>query len=150
MAAFVALLAVPTAGLADDLCEGGAGGAKVKLTVHNVGLRSAAGEVAVTVYPDDPRRFLAHHGKLLRARVPAVLPVTSACFWVQPGVYAVAVYHDQNGNHDFDRNAIGMPVEGYGFSNDAPTRFSLPAFDTVRFRVPPTGQTIRVKMRYPR
>jgi uncharacterized protein (DUF2141 family) len=32
-----------------------------------------------------------------------------------------------------DRNAVGMPIEGYGFSNDAPTKFAAPSFDAVRF-----------------
>lgn len=130
-------------------CEGLAGGGAVKLTVDTSSLRAAQGEVAVTVYPDDSERFLAPHGKLLRARVTATLPVTRACFWLPPGVYAVAVYHDQNGNHAFDREPLGRPIEGFGFSNDAPTKFNVPAFDAVRFRLPAGGKTISLHMRYP-
>lgn len=122
----------------------------VKLAVQVVGLRDGKGQVAVTVYPDDPRRFLAKKGKLARMRVPTVHPQTRACFWLAgPGVYAVAVYHDADGDTDFDRNAIGAPVEGFGFSNDAPTRFSVPAFEDTRFRVKAGDNLIRVRMRYP-
>jgi uncharacterized protein (DUF2141 family) len=134
---------------AQAACEGRPGGETVKLVVDGASLRAAKGEVAVTVYPDDVRRFLAKGGKLLRVRSPATQPVTRTCFWLPPGVYALAIYHDQNGNHDFDRDQFGRPIEGYGFSNDAPTHFSLPAFDAVRFRLPAGGRTLTVRMRYP-
>jgi uncharacterized protein (DUF2141 family) len=143
-------VAVPAAAQnANDRCEGVMSAGAVQLVVHNTNIRSASGEVAVTVYPDNPRRFLASGGRLLRVRMPAVAGTTPACFWLQPGVYAIATYHDANKNRDFDRTKVGMPAEGYGFSNDAPTRFSLPSFDTVRFSLPPAGRTLRIKMRYP-
>lgn len=132
-----------------DSCEGRAGGDAVRLTVDISSLRTAKGEVATTVYPDDSKRFLASHGKLLRTRTTTTLPVTRTCFWLPPGIYAVAVYHDQNGDRDFNRDMLGRPTEGFGFSNDAPTRLSLPAFDAVRFRLPPGGRTISVHIRYP-
>ena len=142
------ILAIPAAAQAQD-CLGKAGAGAFRLTVEVLGLRSTAGEVAVTVYPDDARRFLAPKGKLLRARVQAATPVTDACFWLPAGAYAVAIYHDANGNRDFDRNMVGMPAEGFGFSNDAPARFGLPAFEKVRFKFPGRDGEITVRMRYP-
>lgn len=140
--------AIPTAsaGGAGD-CEGRPTATKL---IVNIGqLRSERGEVAVTVYPSDPRRFLAPGGKLMRARVEADKPVTQACFYLpKPDAYAVAVYHDANANRDFDRNGVGMPSEGFAFSNDAPSKFGVPSFDAARFVVK-TGETVlRVKMRY--
>lgn len=35
------------------------------------------------------------------------------------GQYAVKVLHDENGNHSLDTNMLGVPTEGYGFSNNA-------------------------------
>jgi uncharacterized protein (DUF2141 family) len=32
------------------------------------------------------------------------------------GMYAIAVFIDDNGNNELDKNLIGMPTEGYGFS----------------------------------
>lgn len=123
----------------------------VRLNVQVGQLKSNEGEVTVTVYPSDPTRFLARRGKLARVRAPAKAPLTQVCFNLPAaGVYAVAVYHDTNGNRDFDRNAVGMPTEGYGFSNDAPTRFGAPSFDAVRFNVKAGDNTIRVRMRYGR
>jgi uncharacterized protein (DUF2141 family) len=134
---------------ADPNCQGSPGRGMAKLVVETTGVRSAKGEVATTVYPDDPNRFLARGGKLARIRTAALAPVTQSCFWLSPGTYAVAVYHDQNGNHEFDRTPLGLPAEGFGFSNDAPAKFGLPAFEAARFALPPGGRTIRIRLHYP-
>jgi uncharacterized protein (DUF2141 family) len=158
LAVFV-LLAGPTS--ADDsgsanaaAVVGGAGDCEgrpsaTKLIVNVSQLRSERGEVAVTVYPSDPRRFLVPRGKLMRARVKANAPTTQACFYLpKPDAYAVAIYHDANANRDFDRNGVGMPSEGFAFSNDAPSKFGVPSFDAARFVARAGDTVLRVKMRY--
>lgn len=132
--------------LARDDCEGQG---STRLIVQISSLTSGVGEVAVTVYPSDPRKFLAPSGKLLRVRVKASAPVTRVCFNLpRPDAYAVAVYHDANANRDFDRNRLGMPTEGFGFSNDAPTKFGVPSFDAARVAVKAGETLLRVRMRY--
>ncbi|MET0272964.1 MAG: DUF2141 domain-containing protein [Phenylobacterium sp.] len=128
-------------------CEGKP--SATQLTIEVTGVRAARGQMAITIYPDVARRFLAPKGKLARVRVVSRAPVTSACFWLpQPGFYAVAVYHDANGDEDFNRSLVGLPTEGFGFSNDAPTPTGLPPFQAVRFRVPAGESTLKVKLRY--
>lgn len=52
-------------------CEGAAdGGTRLNVIVN--GVRAAEGQIAVTIYPDNARRFLAPGGKLLRVRTRAV------------------------------------------------------------------------------
>ncbi len=36
-----------------------------------------------------------------------------------PGKYAVRYFQDENLNGELDKNKLGIPTEGYGFSNDA-------------------------------
>lgn len=121
------------------------------LTVKVSGVRVARGEVAVTLYPDEPKRFLAPKGKLYRSRVKVEGPIASACFYLpEPGMYAVAVYHDANADRDFNRDLFGMPAEGFGFSNDPPTKLGVPSFQAVRFRARPGQMTLSVSMRYAR
>lgn len=114
------------------------------------GARSGAGNVTVTLYGPRREDFLARGRRLARLRVPlAGAGSAEACFALSaPGDYAVAVYHDENGDHDFNRNAVGLPAEGYGFSNDAPAAFGLPDFDKVRFAVPPGGSRVPIRLRY--
>ena len=119
----------------------------MKLEVAATQLRSADGEVAFTVYPDDSSRFLKGGAKLARARVKATVPTTRACFWLTPGHYALATYHDENRDHKFNRTALA-PKEGFGFSNDAPTTLGLPSFKATRFAVPAGGGSITIRTRY--
>ncbi len=120
------------------------------LNVVASGLRNGNGLLAVTLYADNPRKFLAHHGSLYVGRVNANAGTTHACIFVpSPGVYALALYHDENANQKFDRTMIGMPAEGYGFSNNPPTLVGLPSFRSVRLGVSRSGLTTRITMKYP-
>src|SRR5512146_1431676 len=38
---------------------------------------------------------------------------------IRPGTYAVKLFQDFNRNGEFDMNWFGLPLEKYGFSNDA-------------------------------
>ncbi len=115
------------------------------------GARRAAGNVTVTLYGPRREDFLARGGRLARQRVPLAPGATAveACFALSaPGGYALAVYHDENDDRDFNRNALGLPEEGYGFSNDAPAVLGLPDFDRVRFTLPPGGGRVAIRLRY--
>lgn len=65
-----------------------------------------------------------------------------------PGVYAVAVLHDENQNAKMDFNFVGMPLEGYGFSNDAPVSFGPPSYAAAAFKLEARHSRLPIKMRY--
>ena len=48
---------------------------------------------------------------------------------LRPGDYAAAAFHDENRSGDFDTNFIGIPREGYGFSNGAEAELGPPDFE---------------------
>lgn len=133
--------------LADQGCAGTRAPTSSRLTVQVAGVRPATGEVAITIYPDDKRRFLAKGGKLARQRVKAQTQVRT-CFWLPQGSYAVAIYHDRDGDRDFDRTLVGLPAEGFGFSNDPETKTGLPPLSAARFRVGAGERTISIQMKY--
>jgi len=147
LAGLLALAPVPALAYEEDAdCVGKPGTVKVNLTVE--GIRSDAGLIALTVYPDDSRRFLRKKGFHYVRRVKAGSPQTRICFILpQPGVYAVAVYHDANANGKLDRGTMGLPTEGFGFSNNASTLLGLPSFQSVRIRLV-DGSTTRIGLRY--
>ncbi len=114
------------------------------------GLRNGDGQLAVTLYADDSKRFLAKHGSLYVGRIDVEAGTTRGCIFVpDAGVYAIVLYHDQNANQKFDRNILGLPTEGYGFSNNPSTFAGLPAFRSVRLNISRTGLVTRVHMKYP-
>lgn len=49
--------------------------------------------------------------------------------------YALAVFHDVNGNKYLDKNFLGMPEEKYGFSNGARGTFGPPYYSDAIFTV---------------
>ncbi len=67
-------------------------------------------------------------------------------FSVEPGEYAIAVYHDQNGNGKMDTRLFGIPKEPYGFSNDFRPMLSAPKFSDCEFSVGDGGKTMRIKL----
>ena len=65
---------------------------------------------------------------------------------LKPGKYALAVQHDQNNDGRLNRNALGIPTERYGFSNNARGAFSPPSFNDAAFALESDSiQTITVK-----
>jgi uncharacterized protein (DUF2141 family) len=127
-------------------CTVAAGQVALAITVKDV--HSSKGEVAITIYPGDSKLFLAPHAKLSRVRLPAA-PVVHACMDVpHSGNYAIAIYHDENGDHKFNRTLIGLPAEGYGFSNDAPALAGLPTYNAAKFVAHEGVTPLTITMRY--
>jgi uncharacterized protein (DUF2141 family) len=50
-----------------------------------------------------------------------------------PGTYAVAVFHDANGNGKLDTNFLGIPKEPTGASRDPKPRMGPPKFTDCSF-----------------
>jgi len=107
----------------------------------------ASGRFAVAVFregggfPDADRavasRSVRSEGAVTRA-VFADLP---------PGRYAVAAFHDADGNGRLTLWPVGLPREAYGFSNDARGRFGPPSFDSAAFTLGAGGarQTLTLR-----
>ncbi len=51
------------------------------------------------------------------------------------GKYAFKYFHDENSNKKLDTNWIGIPREGYGFSNNAKGKFGPPSFKEMIFKI---------------
>lgn len=140
-----ALAATPGVAQAED-CTGTKSDTKLYVNVENV--KSAQGLIAVTLYADNSKKFLAKKGSLYVGRVSAKAGTTRVCIYVPaPGTYGLAVYHDKDGNRKFNRNGVGMPAEPYGFSNNASTFLGLPSFKSVRMSVPKDGFQTSVKLK---
>lgn len=129
-------------------CTGPQSAHWVNVTIE--GLRNANGVVALTLYPDDPSRFLKPRGSLYVTKVNARAGLAQACIYLpEPGAYGLALYHDENANGKIDRNALGIPKEGFGFSNNPRIFLSAPGFAKVRFVAHGGAISTRIRMKYP-
>jgi len=104
------------------------------LTITVKGVRSADGAVFLAVYDSDKSFMKAPQAKTTRRLNASKGDLEIVIHDLPAGKYAIASYHDENGNGKLDTNALGIPEEGYGFSNDArgtsgPPQFSEAAFD---------------------
>ncbi len=116
----------------------------VEVTVSNV--RSDGGHVLLALC--DRATFLQatcrYHARASAHPGTVVLRIAG----VPPGTYAAQAFQDENDNGKIDRNLIGLPEEGIGFSNDAPMRFGPPSFDEAAFGLGPDGASIGFRLRY--
>ncbi len=64
---------------------------------------------------------------------------------IPSGKYAIAVIHDENMNGKLDANLLGIPTEGYGFSNNAKGIVGAPSFSAASF--PYNGQSLDFTIR---
>ena len=104
------------------------------LTVNLHGIRTQGGLVKVAVVDSQD----AWDGKAAPVQFDGAPPQgESARFTfkdLKPGTYAVMITHDGNGNGKLDTNVVGMPLEGYGFSNN-PQVVRKPTWDEARFEI---------------
>ncbi len=116
-----------------------------KLTVDIQNVKTAKGSVFVAIYrpcegfpldckPINSQRLTAKDGSLQMQ------------FTLEPGDYAVAIYHDVNDNGKMDKNIIGIPKEPYGFSNNFRPRLSPPKFSDCKIVVGDKGKGIAVRL----
>lgn len=105
------------------------------LTVEVINIQEIKGSVVIAVYnkkEDFPKEGFEYRKITLKVTASVV----SFAFANLPkGDYAVAVFHDKNSDGICNRNFLGIPTEGYGFSNNVRPVFSAPAFDEVKFNL---------------
>lgn len=119
----------------------------IQVTVEKV--RSSKGLITAVLYSDDPETFLKRGARLDRIRVDAREGETTLCLQAPTaGRYSVALYHDENGNEEFDRDFLGIPSEGYGFSQNPGFRFGKPDVEETLFTIDGTPVNLRIGMLY--
>lgn len=109
-----------------------ASAADLTITVKDV--RSADGSVLIAVYDSDANFMKPSQAKVRRKINASKGEVKFVIHDLPAGKYAVSSYHDENNNGKLDTNSLGVPTEGFGFSNDAqgvagPPKFAQAAFD---------------------
>jgi len=116
------------------------------LSVQVNGVTNASGNVFVGLYrvEDEWPVF----GKQYKGKIVKAVKGKNTIFFnnIPNGTYAVATYHDINANKKLDKNMLGMPIELYGFSNDARAMFSAPYFDDAKFELN-TSKKITIQLK---
>jgi len=147
----VAVIAAPAAMAAMPLpqIQGAANASEASsILVEIDGLRSNRGQIMACMtanpktFPDCQKDPQARH-----ITVPAANGETVQFRDVPQGRYAIALFHDENGNGRMDKMMM-LPKEGFGFSRDAPLQFGPPRFGAASFQVGATQLKTAIKVRY--
>ena len=120
-------------------------GAEIVLEVSPV--PSAKGRLHLAIY-DRAEEFPKQGFGRVRDNVPAEASITRyVALDLPPGRYAVAVFHDENGNGAFDQGLFAWPLEGFGFSRDPSVLSGAPDFDAAAVEVDEPGVRIPIRLR---
>ena len=103
--------------------------------INILNIRNSRGSIACALFdsPDGfPVKFLHYATNIM---VIKIRDAKARCDFldIPPGRYALAVIHDENMDGKLDTNWLGIPKEGYGFSNKAKALLGPPSFEAASF-----------------
>ena len=141
------------------------GAGRASLTIDLVGFKDTSGKAIIYLFDNensfksaDMRKDRKEVEKYFRSleEVPIQVAgdISSAKCKIgklPPGEYAAVAFHDGNGNGKVDSNLVGVPTEGFGFSNDVRPQVlpipKAPTWKAVSFVVRPGENSIRIRVR---
>lgn len=138
--ALAAMMNVPTASPA------GADGAQIVVEITN--LRDDGGHVRGALFAGrdgwttEGREVATCNARIRGGRATCVLED------VPPGTYAFAYLHDEDDDGGLDRDWIGIPSEGFGFSNNAAPGLGPPSYESASFAHGAPETVLHVRTRY--
>lgn len=121
------------------------------LIVQVTNARSSKGRIAIALF-QEASGFPGDSSKALRLQRAVIDPAKLSSQFVfegiPRGVYAVSVFHDENMNGKLDKNFMGVPREGYGFSNNPKKRMGPPSFEEAKFTLDQPEQSVVIGLTY--
>lgn len=116
------------------------------LTIIIKNLASPTAPLIVGIY-NSKNKFLYKEGRLKEYTfVPKGNTLTANITDINYGEIAVVIYQDMNSNGKFDKNFIGMPTEGYCFSNNFKPAVKAPDYDDCKFNYDSTTKTVSMNL----
>ncbi len=119
--------------------------AQQTLTVQIINVKNDKGQIAVALYNSE-KDFMKtrYQGKVTKA-IKGMIEIVFEN--IPSGQYGLSVMHDANGNDKLDTNILGIPKEGFGFSNNAMGTFGPPSFEKAKVEVF-SSKIVRISMKY--
>ncbi|MDX1902725.1 MAG: DUF2141 domain-containing protein [Thermonemataceae bacterium] len=125
-----------------------AGTGKIRLEVK--GIKNQKGKVLVNLFKE-AKGFPTNNKYAYRSteiEISADGKAITEFLELPYGDYAIAVLHDENNNKKMDYNLLGMPKEGYCFSNNYRPTFKNPSFRQAGFFLERSSKTLALEMIY--
>ena len=117
---------------------------KTTVTIEIQNIQSAEGKIHISIFKPSPN-FPDKDKPVESKSMAATKGTLRTTIDIPPGDYALAVFHDVNGNGKIDKRLF-IPKEPYGFSNNVRPKLSAPKFADCQVRVSNAAQTIRIRV----
>lgn len=125
------------------------GQGQVKVEIK--GLRSTQGSLALALYPERMAKSFPKGKEGVRTFYLKPISEASAVAvftGLEPGHYALSAMHDENSDGEMSFSFLGIPKEGFGFSNNPRIFFGPPSFEKAKFKVGEEPVQIVLDMKY--
>lgn len=120
----------------------------IQIEIKN--LRNNKGHVLLFLFKDGEGYPNNADKALKKVKLTVVNNIASVLFKDLPeGNYAISVLHDENDDLKMNKTVIGLPKEGYGFSNNVMGAFGPPSYSKASFKHSEKGITKQqIKIKY--
>lgn len=123
---------------------------EVPLKFEITNLKSSDGSILISIY-NDKKSFddgIPSSHKVIPKKTKMTKGNFMAQFSIPPGVYGLVFVDDEDNNGKMTNRLIGIPKEGYGFSNFYLSGFKKPKFSDFSFTLKENFETMKVRLRY--
>ncbi|MEB3355784.1 MAG: DUF2141 domain-containing protein [Synechococcales bacterium] len=119
-----------------------------QLEISINGLRNQSGQVCFSLFSQS--QGFPSGGQALQADCVDVGEDSPSILFrgLNPGSYAVAVFHDVNRDGQLNQTVFGIPTEGFGFSRNPRLMAGPPSFGDAAFVVAGVQNSIQIQLRY--
>ncbi len=101
--------------------------AQLSLTIEIEGLRNNNGQIHLELSNEQQIQVIGVSRSISDNKCLIVIEN------LKPGKYGFKFFHDENKNKKLDVNWLGIPKEGFGFSNNPRINFGPPSFEKLIF-----------------
>lgn len=113
------------------------------------GIESDEGQILLSIFKDNASYEKEQPFKTLNFEKKAIANGTlTVHFDLEPGTYGITLIDDKNKNGKIDKNMLGIPKEGFGFSNFFMEKMKKPLFDEFKVTLAPKNNNIKIKVKY--
>ena len=119
----------------------------LKIKIQNI--RSSKGNIVLAIF-DSPENYKNEKAcfELTISKDNMYEGALSVVLCIASGTYGIAVFDDENGDGKINYNLLGLPKEGFGFSNYYHKGFRNPKFSKFKFNHTSLSSTVIIDLRY--
>lgn len=119
------------------------------IRVNVTELASARGKIVLSVFKDNERFKKEVPARVITfSKQGLVNGALTLNFTLEPGVYGITLLDDENENGKMEKNMIGIPKEGFGFSNFYLQKMKRPVFDDFKTEIKTGNNVVNIRMKY--